>query len=172
MPRPRLRALIPLSAMGDPFMSTIVQPRVYRTSFGLFAACDLETYRKLKRIRHLAGLAEAERRRWDRSQRRLPHNRAFRRRRNGWLVREAVDAQRMIFAPFYELRAATAAEQVSPLPPDARLAQETELLRQFFDDYRQARQPKSDPVDLRPSKLTITQIDALLEQIEVWNLRR
>ena len=40
---------------------------VHRTSFGMFVPCDRQTYRKLKRIRHLVTLAEAERRRWDRS---------------------------------------------------------------------------------------------------------
>jgi hypothetical protein len=154
-------------------MSTSVHHRVHRTSFGMFAACDLETCRKLKRIRHLAGFAEVERRRWDRSQRRLPHNRAFKRRRNGKLVREPVDAQRMIFEPFYELRpVAPAAPPKTPLPADARLAGETPLLSQFFEDYREAKRPKADASEVRPLMLTIAQIDALLEQIELWNLRR
>jgi hypothetical protein len=40
--------------------------RVFRTRFNLYVPCDRETYRKLKRIRHLVSFAEAERARWNR----------------------------------------------------------------------------------------------------------
>jgi hypothetical protein len=140
----------------------------HRTSFGHYVPCDRETYRKLKRIRHLAAFAEAERARWDRSQRRLPHNRAFKRRRGGAVVREPVDARRMIFSPFFELRPAAAME----LPADAVLASGTELRALFTEDYYNARRPVADPAAVRPLKLAPQQIDELLEQIELWNLRR
>jgi hypothetical protein len=135
-----------------------------RTSFGMFVPCDRETYRKLKRIRHLATFAETERRRWDRSQRRLPHNRAFKRRRGpGRPERELVDATRMIFQPFYELVPAEGA---------VRIAQESDRMRCFFEDYCAARHPKPAAADVTPLKMSIEQIDALLTQIEVWNLKR
>ena len=104
-------------------MSTDSLSPVFRTAFAMFVPCDRETYRKLKRIRHLATFAEAERRRWHRSQRRQPHNRTFKRRRaSGKIVREPVDATRMIFAPFYALIPADAG---LAYPLDARLAQPT-----------------------------------------------
>lgn len=143
---------------------------VHQTSFGMYVPCDRETYRKLKRIRHLAGFAEAERRRWDRSQRRQPHNRTFKRRRaSGKVVRELVDGSRMIFAPFFALVTVDAAPGY---PPDARLTKPTELFVRFFDDYQAARHPKSNAAAVTPLKLSIHEIDALLEQIELWNLRR
>ena len=146
----------------------------YRTRFGMFAPCDRETYRRLKRIRHLAGFAEAERRRWDRSQRRLPHNRAFRRRRGGRVVREPVSAERMVFGPLYELRPAGEAEAGAGAawPAGARLARPTELFSRFFEDYHSARRPKATAGEVRPLKLAPAEIDRLLGQIELWNLRR
>jgi hypothetical protein len=120
-------------------------------------------------IRHLATFAEAERRRWDRSQRRQPHNRTFKRRRaSGKIVREPVDAARMIFAPFYEL---IPAEPTSSYPPDARLTQPTELAAKFFADYRSARFPKRRG-GRRAAENSARGHRPMLEQIEVWNLRR
>jgi hypothetical protein len=144
-----------------------------RTSFGRFVPCDRDTYRKLKRIRHLAAFAEVDRRRWDRSQRRLPKNRVFIRRRGSAVVREPVDALRMIFAPFYGLRLAShAGGMCAAYPPDARLAEESELMARFMNDYHSARHPVANPADIRPLSLSATEIDALLQQIELWNLRR
>jgi hypothetical protein len=57
------------------------------------------------------------------------------------------------------------------LPPDARLVCETDLFSRFFADYREARHPK-DAASVAPPKLSPAEIDALLEQIELWNLRR
>ena len=154
-------------------MSTDSLEHVFRTSFGLYVPCDRATYRKLKRIRHLATFAEVERRRWDRSQRRLPHNRTFKRHRlrdaSGRFVREPVDPKRMMFAPFYELLAADVSLR---FPPDARLARETELLSRFFADYSAARNPKPTAAEVAPLKLSSAEIDDLLTRIEVWNLRR
>ena len=143
--------------------------RVFRTRFNLYVPCDRETYRKLKRIRHLVSFAEAERARWNRSQRRLPHNRAFTRRRGGRLVREPVDAGRMIFGPFFELHPAPAGLR---LPQDAKLAAGTELLTRFYEDYLNAKRPVPDPAAVKPPRLTARQIDQILEQIELWNLRK
>ena len=152
---------------------SITTPTVFRTSFDMYVPCDRATYRKLKRIRHLATFAEAERKRWDRSQRRLPHNRMFKRYRlrdaNGRFFREPVDAARMIFAPFYDLQAADASLS---LPPDAHQARETLLASRFFDDYRAARHPKPTAAEVAPMKLSHAEIDELLAQIELWNLRR
>jgi hypothetical protein len=146
---------------------------VFRTAFGMYVPCDRETYRKLKRIRHLATFAEAERKRWDRSQRRLPHNRTFKRFRlrdaNGRFAREPVDARRMIFAPFYDL---DAAETSLGFPRDARLARETDLMTRFFAAYRAARHPKPTAAAVEPLKLSVAEVDELLTRIEVWNLRR
>jgi len=146
-------------------MSTQSQSFVpHRTSFGMFVPCDRETYRKLKRIRHLATFAEAERRRWDRSQKRLPHNRTFKRRCGlGRPVRERADAARMIFQPFYSL---------VPAEGDVRMAQESDRMKCFFEDYRAARYPKPAAADVTPLKMSIEQIDALLIEIELWNLKR
>jgi hypothetical protein len=164
------RSSFPDFSGGSAMSSDSVIPVVaFRTSFGMYVPCDRERYRKLKRIRHLAAFAEAERRRWDRSQRRLPHNRAFKRRRGGRVVREAVDAARMIFAPFYEL---PPADPSLGLPPDARPARETGLLPRFLADYHGARRPVPDAAAVRPPALTIAEVNALLERIEVWNLRR
>jgi hypothetical protein len=154
---------------GASDMST-VSTTPFRTSFGLFVPCDRETYRKLKRIRHLAAFAEAERRRWDKSQRRLPQNRTFKRRRSsGKVVREMVDVARMVFAPFYNL---PPTDPSLGLPADARVCRETELFARFFDDYRQARHPQADASAVGPMNLKAAEIDALLEQVELWNLRR
>lgn len=142
---------------------------VFRTRFGMFVPCDRETYRKLKRVRHLAAFAEAERRRWDRAQRRRPQNRAFTRRRDGRPVREPVRPGRMIFAPFYALAPAGPAPG---MPADARLARGTELLSRFFAAYNAARHPGAQPADVRPMQLSAAEIDELLERIELWNLRR
>ena len=149
-----------------------VQP--YPTRFGMFAPCDKETYRKLKRIRHLAGFAEAERRRWDRAQRRLPHNRAFKRRRCRVVTPEPVDERRMLFAPFFAPQSAAPSSTDSKFnwPPDARLTAATELHARFLRDYQAARHPRPEPQDVRPLSLTPPEIDALLEQIELWNLQR
>jgi hypothetical protein len=143
---------------------------VYRTSFNMFVPCDRETYRKLKRIRHLLTFAQAERRRWDRSQRRLPHNRAFKRRRSsGKIVRELVNEARMISTPMFELRAAPPS---LGMPADARVARQTELHENFMHAYHAARDPKPAPEAVAAMTLTKEQIDALLTQIELWNLRR
>ena len=142
---------------------------VFRTRFNLYVPCDRETYRKLKRIRHLVGFDEAERARWNRSQRRQPHNRLFKRRRGGRVVREPVDATRMVFAPLFELRPAP---ETLRLPPDAQLAHGTELLTLFYEDYLSAKHPVPDPAAVKPPRLTAPQVDQLLEQIELWNLRR
>ena len=152
-------------------MSTQSQSFIpFRTSFGMFVPCDRETYRKLKRIRHLATFAEAERDRWDRSQRRLPHNRTFKRRRGpGRPVRELVDEARMIFALFYELHPA---DPALALPADAKIARQTDLMARFLDDYHQARHPKPQAAEVLPLKLSIDQINEILTQIEVWNMRR
>ena len=145
-------------------------PSVFRTSFGMFVPCDRETYRKLKRIRHLAGFAEVERRRWDRSQSRLAHNRKFKRRRpSGKIVREPVDECRMIFLSFYGLSRAAAA---ACMPVDARMACTTPLHERFFESYRAARYPKPTAAEVQPLALSREEIDWLLEQIEVWNLKR
>lgn len=150
-------------------MNTQSDLGVYRTSFGMFVPCDRETYRKLKRVRHLAGFAEAEARRWDRSQRRLPHNRAFKRRRGGRLVREPVDEGRMVFAPFYELKAAVPGRG---LREDARVVCGTALLAAFRADYDAARRPVPEAGMVAPMQLAAHELDELLERIEVWNLRR
>jgi hypothetical protein len=149
---------------------SLISRSIFPTGFGMFAPCDRQTYRKLKRIRHLAGFAEVERRRWDRSQPRLPHNRTFKRRRaSGKIVREPVDENRMIFKPFFELRPV---EPTSVYPVDARLAGPTDLHARFFEDYRAARHPKATAAEVRPLSLSRQKIDSLLEQIELWNLRR
>ena len=154
-------------------MSTDSVTTAFRTSFGMYVPCDRATYRKLKRIRHLATFAEAERRRWDRSQRRLPHNRTFKRFRlrdaNGRFVREPADARRMIFAQFYDLQPA---DPSLGFPGDARLACATNLMTTFFADYEAARHPKATVAEVLPLKLSIAEIDDLLTRIEVWNLRR
>lgn len=141
----------------------------YPTRFGMFAACDRETYRKLKRIRHLAGFAEAECRRWNRSQRRLPHNRVFKRRRGGKVVRELVSAERMIFAQFFEFGPV---DPAPGWPGDARVARGTQLLARFYADYGNARKPKVLPAEVVPLKLSPAEVDDLLGRIELWNLRR
>jgi len=167
------RPLVPQLFPGGSAMSTAPATSVFRTSFGMFVPCERATYRKLKRIRHFATFAEAERRRWDRSQRRLPHNRNFKRFRlrdaNGRFVRELVDARRMIFAPFYAL---DAADTSLGFPPDARLARQTELLTRFSADYHAARHPKSAAGEVQPLQLSLAQIDDLLTRIEVWNVKR
>ena len=117
---------------------SVVPVVAFRTSFGMFVPCDRETYRKLKRIRHLATFAEAERRRWDRSQRRLAHNRAFARRRGGRMLREAVDAARMIFAPFYEL---------APAHPSLRLRPDARLARETVDHFRHGERFRAQELD-------------------------
>ena len=53
------RPLIPQLFSGGFAMSPASAAPVFRTSFGMFVPCDRETYRKLKRIRHLAAFAEA-----------------------------------------------------------------------------------------------------------------
>jgi hypothetical protein len=155
---------------GGSAMSTDSMTTVFRTGFGMYVPCDRATYRKLKRIRHLATFAEAERKRWDRSQRRLPHNRTFKRRRtSGRPVRELVDPARMIFQPFYALHGADSA---LGLPPDARPARETDLFARFFADYRAARHPAATPAEVVAPTMSPAEIDDLLTQIEVWNVRR
>jgi hypothetical protein len=167
------RADYPNPCSGGSVMSTDSMMNVFRTSFGQYVPCDRATYRKLKRIRHLATFAEAERKRWDRSQRRLPHNRTFKRHRlrdaAGRFVREPVDARRMIFPSFYEL---VAADPSLGLPPDARLTRQTELFARFFADYRAVKHPKPTAGEVGPLKLSIAELDELLTRIEVWNLRR
>jgi hypothetical protein len=161
----------PLPYLEQPVMNTNSTNaiKVFRTRFNWYVPCDRQTYRKLKRIRHLVGFAEAERARWNRSQRRQPHNRVFKRRRGDKVVREPADASRMVFAPLFELRPAPPA---MGLPPDALLAAGTELLTLFYADYLSARHPVPDASAVKPPRLTAMQIDELLERIELWNLRR
>jgi len=94
---------------------------VFQTRFGMFVPCDRETYRKLKRIRHLAGFAEVMARRWTRAQRRLPKNRVFRRGRERRVVTDA-----MLFGPFW-------------IPGAQAMA--TPLLVRFMHAYARARHP-------------------------------
>lgn len=121
----------------------------FQTRFGMFVPCDRATYRKLKRIRHLAGFAEVMARRWTRAQRRLPKNRFFRRGRQRRAVTDA-----MLFAPFW-------------LAGSKALA--TPLLVRFMHGYARARHPVATRDDVAPLGLEIAEIDALLRQLELWH---
>ena len=166
---PRTAAGLARAQPGGFSMTAEPTTTVFRTRFGMFVPCDRETYRKLKRVRHLAAFAEAERRRWGRAQRRLPQNRTFPRRRDGRRVRELVRPGRMIFGPFYAL---APAGPEARLPANARLATGTEMLSRFFADYDAARHPVTTAEEVGPMRLSAAEIDELLERIEVWNLRR
>jgi len=122
---------------------------VFQTRFGMFVPCDRETYRKLKRIRHLAGFAEVMARRWTRAQRRLPKNRVFRRGRERRVVTEA-----MLFAPFWF--------------PGAQ-AMATPLLVRFMQNYGRARYPVPTVGEVLLLGLDAVEIDLLLERIETWH---
>jgi hypothetical protein len=85
------------------------------------------------------------------------------------VVREPVDSARMIYGPFFEIRPAPAGLS---LPQDAKLAAGTELLTRFYEDYLSAKHPVPDPAAVKPPRLTVGEVDRILEQIELWNLRR
>jgi hypothetical protein len=122
---------------------------VFETRFGMFVPCDRETYRKLKRIRHLAGFAEVMARRWTRAQRRLPNNRVFRRGRERRVVTE-----RMLFGPFWVAGSRAVA---------------TPLLVRLMQAYGRARHPVAVREEVEALGLDAGEIGALLERIEEWH---
>ena len=130
---------------------------VFVTRFGQYVPCNRPTYRKLKRIRHLAAFAEAMARRWTRAQRRLPKNRVFRRGRARRVVSDA-----MLFIPFWQPRAGSV--EGSPLHAGV-----TPLLEMFMQDYRSARNPVLTEAAVVPLKLAGEEIDALLAALERWH---
>lgn len=135
----------------------------FETKFGKFAATDKATYKKLKRINHLlTQVALPWVHRWERAQRRLPHNRVFR-----------IKGQRLtckdswLFNPFYEVPPKTVVTSgVSFRNPNQTAAVPTSLLKQFREDYSIARHPQDKAEDVKPLTLTEGQIGGLLSQLE------
>jgi hypothetical protein len=138
-------------------------PTTYRTSFDRYAPCDRPTYKKLKRIRHLLTFAQVMARRWTRAQRRLPHNRVFRRGRDRKPVTDA-----LIFGPFFQPALFELYLPRTGLTIKETRAHPTPLLAQFLADYQNARTPISSPAQLQPLHLSPHQIDALLTPLEDW----
>ena len=88
-------------------------------------------------------------------------------------MRELVNEGRIIFAPLYELRPAQESNAApAPMPSDARLRMRRRCRRVSSRRITPRDHPKSNTADVRPLPMDVAEIDALLTQIEVWNLRR
>ncbi len=138
---------------------------VFKTSFGKFVPCDKATYKKLKRINHLyTQFAWNEAYRWDKSQRRNPEKRTFR--RYSAAVKRKIKVpftEAVLFEPFYKLRVSSPTERYPK-----RYVYNTLLWDDFTDDMDSVRALKDTAEEVVPLKLSAEQIDDLLVKIEAW----
>jgi hypothetical protein len=143
-------------------MSTTTAP-VFQTAFGKFAACDKETWKKLKKIRRLAQFAEHRSDRWMAWNRKIPKNRRTKKTGQAW-------PEPVLFARFYRLepRKRHSWETWMHEGQHTHLVVCTAEHDRFFADYWTARHVTDTPEELRPLSMTVEEIDALLADIEAW----
>lgn len=125
-----------------------------QTSFGKYVPCDRATYKKLKRINHiLHQCARVWADRWERSQKRLPHNRYYTFKKVRFMVKDS-----WIFSQFWTIGTGRQSNCLMPTP----------LYKQFLDSYKSARYPKEKSEQVVPLSFTTEEIDRLLADIEAF----
>ena len=138
-------------------MTTLMTPS-FPTTFGMYAACDKATYKKMKRLNHLLHqCAQPWANRWSRSQCRLPQNRYF------WFKGPGLKTRKMVkdswvFEPFWTIRPLRSESGITPTP----------LYMRFLESYRAARYPVADPEQVKPLTLSDKEIDLLLGQMSIF----
>lgn len=160
-------------------MTTAID-NVFETSFGKFCPCDKATYKKLKRIRFLLEKEKKTNGRFKWFWRKAPQNRCIRDKKAGTVTPVS---EPVLFEPFYTKVAlpenswfawlrkdyADQPKRLASLPvPEQNKfkIEETQLLQDFLADRVNARFPQEKAEYVKPLKLTIEQIDSLLNALE------
>lgn len=141
----------------------------FPTKFGMYAACDKATYRKLKAIRRNYDFALNWANRWQRAQGRLPKNRIFNLRSPGGKKKfECKDS--WLFSKFFTIKEnAPTKDYFGKVLSHANTFKNTPLFEKFWADYRNAKTPKAKEEWVIPLSMSDREIDQLLEDIEQFN---
>lgn len=148
---------------------------MYSSRWG-FHPCDYATYRKLKLLNHAYLKALRIARAWERWQRKDPHNRVIRRRiknAKGQTIgyeaptpREEPCVCPVFTQKFLEVRYV---DKKGNVVKEGFAA--PKVVTDDFGvvaDYAAARKPVKDAKDVRPLRLSVETIDALVERAQAW----
>lgn len=142
---------------------------VFQSNYG-FHACDRETYKKIKRIRHLIEQCKGRNNRFDWFWRKAPQNRT----QVVWTAEKTCTRQPMqepkLFELFYaktETKMADWQRKACGYTPEQYRYHytETKELHRFMETYAAARYPVKKAEDVKTLKHTVEELDTILAEL-------